>query len=101
MSSPTLQPPGWNRPCRASECRHNPAIAFDVFLQPMAGVTLVSEGIYSRGRHRVYGIRTDHFFDIHHIAVAGILGAGAGQEHALSLRAFRDELLPSIGAEKL
>src|SRR5205809_475085 len=83
------------------ERRHNLARAFDVFRQTLAGVTVVSEGIECRGRHRVYGIRTDHFFDVHHIAVAGILGAGAGPEHALSLRAFRDELLPSISAENL
>src|SRR5207237_8017361 len=83
------------------ERRHNLARAFDVFRQTLAGVTVVSEGIECRGRHRVYGIRTDHFFDVHHIAVAGILGAGAGPEHALSLRAFRDELLPSLSAENL
>src|SRR5437016_4144298 len=83
------------------ERRHNLARAFDVFRQTLAGVTVVSEGIECRGRHRVYGIRTDHFFDVHHIAVAGILGAGAGPEHALSLRAFRDEFLPSISAENL
>ena len=50
-------------------------------------------------RHGVDRIGADQFLDVDDVAVFGILGAGAGPEHALCLRAFGCESFPARSAE--
>src|SRR6202007_1162290 len=53
-----------------------------------------------RRRKGVDGVRADQLFDVKHVAILWILGAGAGPEETLRLRAFGGEGLPARAAEK-
>ena len=69
---------------------------FEIFGEAGPRLAMVAEGTDGGRRHRVDGIRTDQFFNIDHIAVIRILGAGTGPQHALSLGAALGKILPAI-----
>ena len=60
---------------------------------------MIPEGIEGCGRDRVDGVLADQFFDIEHVAVVRILGAGARPQHALGLCALLGQRFPTRPAE--
>ena len=67
----------------------------DVFGQAGAQLAVIAEGIEGGRRNRVDGVGADQLFDVEHVAIVGILGAGAGPQQALRLRALGRESLPA------
>src|SRR5258708_7620750 len=86
----------------ASFCKigHGLPSAIDVFREAGSQFSVVAEGIKSSRGNGVDGILANQFFDVKHIAILWILGAGAGPELALRLRALGCECLPPRAAEK-
>ena len=62
--------------------------AVDVFGETVAQLAVVAERVESGRRNRVDGVRADQFLDVHDVAILGILGAGAGPQNTLRLRAL-------------
>src|SRR5690349_20477120 len=56
-------------------------------VQRTLGHAVILERLNGRRRHRVHRLRPDQLLDVEHVAIAGILGAGAGPEAALWRRA--------------
>ena len=71
----------------------------DVFGQAVAQLAVIAECVERRRRDGVDGVRADQFFDVEHVAVLRILGAGAGPQQALRLRALGRERLPARAAK--
>ena len=63
------------------------------------GFAMIAESIERRGRNGVDGVGPDQFFDVQHVAITGILGAGAGPQQPLRLRALSRQLLPMRAGE--
>src|SRR6266481_4206021 len=61
---------------------------------------MLTERINRRRRNRVHGVLPDELFDVKHVAIVRILGAGAGPQQALRLRAFSRKGFPTRAAEK-
>src|SRR5438552_3699878 len=80
---------------------HSLLRSVDVFRQALARHAVIAEGIQCGGRHSVYGIRTNQFLYVENIAIVRIFGAGAGPEHALSLRSLGSQSLPALSAKDL
>ena len=72
----------------------------DILLQARTHAAMVAEGVHGLRRHGVDGVGADQFLDIEHVAVGGVLGAGAGPEQPLRMRAARLQLLPAFAAEQ-
>src|SRR5262249_33517852 len=51
--------------------------AGEVLGEAVSQLAVIAEGIKRGRRNRVYSVRTDQFFDVKHVAVFRILGAGA------------------------
>src|ERR1041385_7951233 len=62
-------------------------------------MAVIAVGIEGRRRNRVDSIRTNQLLDVHDIRVHGIVGAGAGPEHALGVSSLSSQFLPTVGAE--
>ena len=62
-------------------------------------MAMVAKSIESGGRDRIDRLRADQLFHVNHVAVGGILAAGAGPQHPLRLRAMRSQGLPCRAAE--
>ncbi len=69
--------------------------ASTIFGQALAQLAVIAEGVERGGRNGVHRVRPDQFFDVQHVAIGWILGAGAGPEHALRLRALGGQSLPA------
>src|SRR6266850_982501 len=61
---------------------------------------MLTERINRRRRDRVHGVLPNELFDVNHVAIVRILGARAGPEQALCLRAFGRKGFPARAAEK-
>src|SRR6266481_1641448 len=72
----------------------------DVFGEAGAELAVIAEGVEGCGGNGVHRVRADEFLDVEDVAVLGILGAGAGPEEALSLRALRGESFPAGAAKE-
>src|SRR5579862_2109047 len=72
-----------------------------IFGQTLADLSVIAEGVEGGRRNGVYRVRSDQFFDVQHIAISRVLGAGAGPQHALSLCSFGSQSLPAGRAEDL
>ena len=67
----------------------------DVFGQAVAQLAVIAESVEGGRRNGVHGVGADQFFDIEHVAILRIFGAGAGPQQALRLRALCRERLPA------
>ena len=56
---------------------------------------MIAERVQGCRRNSVDSVRTDQFFEVHHVAVRRILGAGARPQDTLRLRALGRERLPA------
>ena len=72
-----------------------------VLLEACARAAVVAERGQRLGRNGVDGVRPDQLLDVEHVAVARVLGARAGPEHALRLGALRRQGLPPRAGEDL
>jgi hypothetical protein len=61
---------------------------------------VILEGIDCRRRQRGDRIRSDELFHVLHVAIGGILGAGAGPQWALDPRVLLPERLESLTRER-
>src|SRR5262249_7272790 len=52
-------------------------------------------------RHGVDGVRSDQLLDVHHVAIGGVLGAGARPERPLHLRPLALQRAEAAAAEEL
>ena len=62
---------------------------------------MIAERIQGCGWDGVHRVLPNQFFHVEHVAVCGILGAGARPQDALSLRAFGSQRFPAITAENV
>src|SRR5438093_13448308 len=65
-----------------------------------AKLSVIAEGIKCRGRNGVHGIGTNELFHVNHVAVLRVLGAGAGPQKPLRLRALGGQGFPTRAAEE-
>ena len=79
---------------------HGVLRGFQVFHQAGARSAVVAEGVEGGGRNGVDGVRADQLFDVHDVAVAGVLGAGAGPQQALGLGAFGGQRGPALACSR-
>ena len=78
---------------------HAPGV-LDIFLEAVAQLAVVAEGIERRRRHGVDGVGADQLLDIEHVAVVLVLGAGRGPQQPLRLGALGRELVPAWPGEQ-
>src|SRR5277367_1571964 len=82
------------------EIGHDGGGAGNVFGEAVAELAVIAESVKGGGRNGIDGVRADQFFDVDHVAIFGILGAGAGPEEALSLRTLVREGFPARAGEE-
>ena len=72
----------------------------DIFLEAVARLAVIAEGVERCRRHGVDGVGADQLLDIEHVAVVLVLGAGRGPQQPLRLCALGRELLPARPGEQ-
>ena len=84
------------------ELVHHPVCARVVGLDRVAGNdAVIEESLDGCGRHCVHGVRTDQRFRVDHVAIVGILGAGACPEGTLHMAAGGAQGRETLAAEAL
>src|SRR6266478_1447572 len=74
--------------------------AFHVFGEAGANLSVIAEGIKCRGRNGIHRIGANELFHVNHVAVLWILGAGAGPQKTLRLRALGRQGFPTRATEE-
>ena len=62
-------------------------------------LAVIAEGVKGGRRNGVNRVGADQFFDVEHVAILRVLGAGAGPQQPLRLRALCRKRLPARSAE--
>ena len=73
----------------------------DIFLEAVARLAVVAEGVERRRRHGVDRVGADQLLDIEHVAIVLVLGAGRGPQQPLWFCAFGRKLVPARSGKQL
>ena len=90
-----------HRDANAGQVGHCLLCAGQVLRQTLSWLAVIAESVNRGRRDGVDRVWPDQFLDIDDVTVVRILGAGAGPEYPLCLRAFRSQRFPARSGENL
>ena len=73
----------------------------DIFLEAVARLAVIAEGVERRRRHGVDRVGADQLLDIEHVAIVLVLGAGRGPQQPLRFCAPGRKLVPARPGKQL